>query len=262
MAIELTELMLDLIRAGAFGDLEPGDYLTTLSMSRAGVWGEPELAQHVIDLLEEQGLAAPTQDGLSIPMHPTVRATYLMLLAQLARSAGPRNGLDLHPVTNSSAAGHALASTLDLEGMPTRGRVIDFDLQSVSVNLDDVPLDEVLGFRSDHLAEHRRYMTDLRRFCRELSAMDDQVDRDRAFVDRSAELSEAAEALRSRAWKAFKKPKKAGLFSLGLLGAGMTVATGAVAPAAVGAAAAILGLIPERAEPTAYSYLFAAAREF
>jgi hypothetical protein len=230
-------------------------------MSRAGYYGERAVAEEVVAKLKERGLASDSADGLSIPMHPAVRSTYLVLLAQLARRAGERRGLDLHPATNRPEAHDVVARTLNLPSMPSRGRVIDFDLQAVSVDLDDVPLDEVLSYRNDHLADQRRYMTNLRFFSRDLSLMESDAERDRAMRDRHAEIIEASEALRRRSLKAFKQPKNALTFGLGFVGAGVSLAVGNLPGAAVGVATSLTRLLPEKAPTSVYSYLFGARRD-
>jgi hypothetical protein len=261
MTTDLAAAMVTLIEEGAFDGLPKRSDFAELSMSRAGFVGERETAERVVAMLQDRGLASPTADGVSIPMHPAVRSTYLVLLAQLARRGGERRGLDLHPATNKPAAHDVIARTLGLPGMPSRGRVIDFDLQIVAVDLDDVPLDEVLDFRNQHREDHRRYMSNLRSFCRELSMIDNDADRDRALTDRRAELQEASQSLKNRAWKSFKRPKTAGGFALGLIGGGISLATGAVAPAIVGLSAQLLHLLPDQADGSVYSYLFAAQRD-
>lgn len=257
----LSELIATLIDAGAFDDLPRPRRFAELSMSRAGYFGERDTAEAVIDALRSRGLATETEDGVSIPMHPTVRSTYLVLLAQLARRTGERRGLDLHPATNRPEAHDVISRTLDLPPMPSHGRVVDFDLQVVSLDLDLVPLDEVLSFRDDHRQQHRRYMADLRSFCREVSRVDNDVDRARLLDERREELREAAASLRGSAFRAFKHPKTAVSFGLGLIGAGVAAASHSQAAAAVAVASQLLHLLPDPEEGSVYSYLFAAQRD-
>ncbi len=80
------------------------------------------------------------------------------MLAQLARETGARQGLDLHPVTNGRGAGEGFRRLLELEVMPSRGQVVDFDLQVVALDLDDIPLDDVLQFKREADGAHRKYM--------------------------------------------------------------------------------------------------------
>ena len=69
----------------------------------------------------QRGLARPSEDGLSIPMHPEVRTTILVLLAQLARAAGRRHGIDLPPATSQPQPAEALIETLNCPAGAARG---------------------------------------------------------------------------------------------------------------------------------------------
>lgn len=262
MTKSLAEAMVSIIEAGAFDDLSIEDGFAELSMSRAGYSGEREVADQVIGLLRDRKLAEDSSDGFSIPMHPAVRSTYLVLLAQLARRGGAQHGLDLHPATNRQEAHDVLTRTLNLPAMPSRGRVVDFDLETVSIDLEAVPLDEVLSFRAEYREEHRSYMANLRTFCRELSQVETDADRLRLFGDRRAEVQEAAESLKARSWKSFKQPKNSLSFGLGLVGAGITIAGGGIPAAAVTIGSQLLRLLPDRPEESIYSYLFAARQTF
>ena len=72
-----------------------------------------------------------------------------------------------------------------------------------------------------------------------------------------------AAALKRRSWKSFKQPKNAVGFGLGLLGAGIGLATGGVPAAAAAAVGSqLVRLLPDRAPESVYSYLFAARRTF
>ncbi len=143
--------------------------------------------------------------------------------------------------------------------MPSRGHVVSFDLETVSVDLDSVPLDDVLAFRRDNAALYRAYMTELRSFALQLSLVDD-VERERMLDDRRAEIEEHARDLTGRVRKAFKNPKKATGFGLGLAGAAWSLATMNPVPAALGLLGAITGMAPDKNTGSVYSYLFEARR--
>lgn len=257
---KLTDLVAALIEGGAFDDLGRTGRFAQLSMSRMGYAAIAETAHKVYAALAERGLARETEDGVSIPMHPEVRALYLIILAQLAREVGARHQLDLHPVTNGRGAEEAFKAFLELEPMPTRGQVVSFDLEIVSVDLEQVPLDEVLQFKAENQGGHRKYMQNLRTFAEDMSKLN-AVDRQRAIRDRKADLEEEARDLRQRSLQAWKRPTAVGGFALGLTGAGISMATGSVVPGIVGALIAALGMAPGAQSATAYSYLFKAARQ-
>lgn len=260
MSQSVTSAVVELIAGGAFDDLSPDEPLAELSMSRMG-WGVTEdLAQMVYEELAQRGLAVPSRDGVSIPMHWRIRATYLLLLAQFAREAGQRQGFDLHPATNDRRTAGAFDNLLELGPMPSRGHVVSLDIETVSIDLSAAPLDEVLGFRNEHADSYRRYMTNLRSFAFELS-LAEPVDQDRLLADRRATLEEEARALTNRVRHSFKSGKKVTGFGLGLAGAAWSAATSNPVPAVLGLLGAATGMAPDKKSGNAYSYLFEARRD-
>jgi hypothetical protein len=271
LAVRLAEGMVELIVGGAF-DGKPGheEAFAALSMSRMGF---AELSasrmgsrhrgvfEMIHDDLKARGLALDSEDGVSIPLRRDVRIAYLLLLAQEAREAGRRHGFDIHPTTNGRRARDAVRSFLELTPMPSRQDVVSFDLSTASIDLDIVPLDEVLDFRRQHSAEHRAYLVNLRRFLADIAASD-RPDRSRMLEQRQAELHEQAKSLRRLALDAFKKPTNAAGFALGLTGAAWTVATGNPVPAGLAALGAFARLLPSRTTGSAYSYIFRAHRQW
>jgi hypothetical protein len=258
-ATELTEVIEALIRGGAFDELSTAGGFAELSMSRMGFAVLRPVARRIVDQLSARGLAMSTQDGVSIPMHPRIRSIYLVLLAQLARQTGVLSGLDLHPVTNGRGAIEAFEHLADLAPMPSRGQLVSMDFEVVSVDLDSVPLDDVLEFKRENGREHRRYMENLRTFALELSLLD-EPDRGRALRDRRAELQDQARDLRARALAAWKSPKDVTGFGLGFAGAAWSLAAHNPVPAVLSAVGAGLKMLPSGASGSVYSYLFRAQR--
>jgi hypothetical protein len=80
---KLASAITQAIESGALDSLT--DTKTTfheLSYSRLGSYGDLGIAQDIFRKLKEKNLARDTEDGVSIPMHPMVRALILVLLAQ------------------------------------------------------------------------------------------------------------------------------------------------------------------------------------
>lgn len=256
-ATKLAKTVEALLEAGSFDGLPEVDIPVELSYSRMG-YHHP-LGVGMFEELVERGLAKPSEDGVSIPLHPAVRNVYLLILSQLARETGQRHGLDLHPVSNAQSVGDSFRGLLGLEAMPSRGQVVDLDLQVVGADLDLVPLDEVLDFKRDSAGAHRRYMQNLRSFALELSLLD-PADRDRALADRRRELEEEADELRRRTFEAWRSPMDLSGFGLGIAGAAWSLATANPVPAVLGAFGAGLAMLPDKAEGSAYSYLFDVGR--
>ena len=256
---QLADVVESLIRSEAFDGLSEAEPFAELSMSRMGYGALEEVAQRVYSELVRRGLASETEDGVSVPMHPMVRSVYLVVLAQLARDAGTRHQLDLHPVTNGRGASRAFEKFLDLAPMPSRGHVVSLDVETVSIDLDDIPLDDVLEYRRENGAAHRRYMQNLRKFALDLSLLE-APDRTRALEDRRAELQDEARDLRRRALENWRSGKDIAGFGLGLTGAAWALASGDPEPAALTALGAGLRMLPSKASGSAYSYLFRARR--
>ena len=259
MAAQLSDVMQALLAEGAFDGLAEAGYRAELSMSRMGDAVSHEVFGEMLQAFEARGLAARTQDGVSIPLHPLVRSAYLFVLAQLARESGARSKFDLHPVTNGRGATDAFRALMELGPMPSRGQVVAFDLEVVGVDLSSVPLDDVLAFRRENEGAHRRYMQHLRQFALELSLLED-ADRVRALADRSSDLRDEARDLRERARASWREPKDVAGFGLGIAGAAWSLATMNPVPAALGALGAGLRMLPSKASGSAYSYLFQANR--
>jgi hypothetical protein len=250
--------MLELLVAGTFDDLPRTSHFAELSRSRMGWDADVELAQMLIDELRERDLARPSEDGVSIPLHPVVRQTILVILAQLARSAGRRYGLELHPTTDRGDAVEALAQMLALDPLPSAGHVIALDLQNVVVDLASVPLDDVLAFRTDHGEMYRAYMRRLREFLTRLAVITDPVERSRAVADRQEELADEARRLEKASHDALRRPLAG--FALGIAGSAWGIALMDPIGAALAAAGVVIAGVPRSSETSAYSYLFSAAR--
>lgn len=267
----LAEGMVELIVSGAFdGTVANEAPFAALSMSRMGFAElsasrmgsrHGDVFEMIHNDLKERGLALDSEDGVSIPLRYDVRIAYLMLLAQEAREAGRRHGINLHPTTNGDTADEAIRSFLELPPMPSRQDVISFDLATASVDLDIVPLDEILDYRRQYGEEHRNYMVSLRRFIVDITAVDG-ADRQRLLEQRQAELDDQARSLRRLALNAFKTPANAAGFALGLTGAAWTLASGDPLPGGLAALGLVLGSVPGRGTGSAYSYIFRAHRQW
>ena len=192
VAEKLAEVIVELLTNGAFDDLGKTKYFAKLSRSRMGYGADVKLAEFLVDELQARGLARPSEDGVSIPLHPDVRTTILVVLAQLSRISGKKRGMTLHPVTNMPEAVTDLVMTLSRESMPSHDKVIKLDLEPVSFNLATIPLDDVLAFRREHEDAHRAYMRDLRGFMAELAEIDNPDERERVLLQRRQELADAA----------------------------------------------------------------------
>lgn len=255
---ELTTALTDIIASGALDDLaKEKTAFHELSASRLGYDGDEGLAQMIFEELKKRGLAKDSQDGVSIPMHPKVRLLVLVLLSQILRRYGAKIQANLSPATDIPNMVHALSEFLARNINPSSGRVIEFDLNTVTVDLGPYPIDEVLDFRAQNLDAHRRYSLSVRKFAMELSHMSEEEQK-LVFDLRQAELNDLANDLRNRARKAWNKPSS---FALTIAAAALSLVTGPMA-AALTIGAAVVGYEKSSIDLGPYSYLFNARDRF
>jgi hypothetical protein len=252
----------ELVTQGAFDDLERPNYgYAELSRSRMGWDADVELSEMITEELISRDLAWPSEDGVSVPLHPVVRMTFLVLLSQLARDAGRRAGLNLHPATTSFDAIEDLIRVLSLPVSPSAGHIVTLDLEAVGVNLATVPLDEVLEFREQHGTAYRAYARNVRQQVAELGLLGPD-ERETLLADRREELTDLASDLRKAARRQWQRPLAA--LSIGAAGAAWL----AVGPlhdpmgGALALASSTLGFAPGEPTATAYSYVLEARGAF
>ena len=253
---KLSGIVLELLSNGAFNDLPKAEHFAELSRSRIGYGADVKLADVLVDELQSRGLARPSEDGVSIPLHPVVRTTILVVLAQLSRVAGKKRDMTIHPVTNTPEAATDLVRTLSGESMPSRDKVIKLDLEPVSFDLAAVPLDDVLKFRAEYRDAHRAYLRDLRSFMAELAEIDNSDERENVLLQRRQEIADAAHEIQRSTRRTLGKNLAS--WSLGITGGVWSVYAGDPIGLALTAAGVISGLVPSDSKRvSAYSYLFA-----
>jgi hypothetical protein len=259
MAEKLATTVVELLATGAFDDLEETAYFAELSHSRIGYGVDVPLASWLVDELKGQGLARPSEDGVSVPLHPVVRTTILVILAQLARLRGVESGFLINPTTSRTEIVRDLLHLLARAQFPSAGHIVAFDLEPVTLDLEIVPLDEVLAYRQDHLDAHQTYIRDVRRFATDLAGVPDMDEREALLLERREELSNAGRELHSSARKAFGKNLAA--WSLGLGGSWWSATHGDPIGLALAALPVVAAAIPEDSAVSAYSYLFQVQRQ-
>ena len=255
MTEQLAEIIFDLLARGALDDLPEATYFAELSQSRMGYGADVELADFLVEELQKRGLAKPSEDGVSIPLHPTVRTMFLVILGQLARRAGARRGMVLHPATNSSQAAGDIVEALSRQAMPSCDSVVKLDLEPASLDLSSVPLDDVLQLREECGEAHREYMRSLRGFVVELGQIEDPRERELALLGRRQDIADMAHDTRRLTSKLVGKTLAS--WSFGITGAFWSISTGDPLGAALGAVSLAAGVVSVPAAPVgAYSYLF------
>lgn len=259
---KLAEIMVELLAGGVFDGLPEERYFAELSQSRVGYGADADLAQFLVDELLQRGLAKPSEDGVSIPLHPVVRTAILVILGQLAREAGERRGMAVHPATDRPDAATDLLDSLSREPMPSCEGVVKLDLEPVTLDLSTIPLEDVLKLREDHREAHKAYMRSLRGFLVELGRISDLAEREAALLERRREIADLAHD--NRRTVGLSLGKNLGSWSMGLAGAVWSGLGGDILGATVGALGLGADLIPAGRKETvgAYSYLFAVTSAF
>lgn len=230
-----------------------------LSYSRLGGYGDRSLADFIIEQLKKRRLARGTEDGFSIPLHPIVHRLVLVLHSQILRNRGKSFGLELHPATERTGIIHELNQVFSGSSSASSGHFVASDLMTVGVDLTNVPLDEVLSFRSENDKSLREYTRRVREFVTHLSNVS-QEDRATLRENRKRELIELANGLEANSVKAWRRPAS---FALGISGFGWSLATGDALGAILGGSSILVGLGDSKKEViTPYSYLFRAKDRF
>ena len=256
---ELATAMTEIIVSGTLDELAKEETaFHEISMSRLGAYGDRGLYKMIFEELKERGLARESEDDVSIPMHPKVRSLVLVLLSQILRPYGSTIDANLSPATDLGQMVGALSEFLSQGIEPSCGSVVEFDLNTVTVDLASVPFDEVLDFRRQNLEAHKRYMLSVRKFAMALSRMPEE-ERQVNFAERQSELDELASDLRNCARKSWKKPAS---FGLSLAGTALSVMT-APFSSLIRFASTLAGHESDGGvDVGAYSYLFRAHTRF
>jgi len=260
-AERLEQTLMGIIESGTLDDLPCDSQFqnASISMSRMGFHVAEDSAQRVFEALKKRNLASDTKDGVSIPIHVSVRYLILMLLAQILRANGKAAGFELLPATDAPQLVESLVGLLKKPTMPSADHVIALDMEAVSVDLGSVPIDEILDYRRENRSAYRSYARQLRLTLHELSLMPADV-QSLKLEERQEIISGLAADLRKTSRTAWKKPAS---FLLSLAGALWRAYRSDPIGGALAGGAAVAGLSTGGSVDTeAFSYLFRAATRF
>ncbi len=217
-----------------------------------------EAAEMIWRELFRKGLAVEKTGLHPLLLHPSIWATLEALLVHALRPAGRNIGLELHPCTGDLTL---IAETIRITRAslpPSQADVISSDLSVVGPDLSDVPLDEILTFRSDHGKQYRDYAAALHTFMAELVPMSGDH-RLEAFRQRKAQLEDAAEDLRRISRRSWRQP--AASIAVGIAGATWAAIQGDVPSALIALIGGAVGAnLPGKELQGTYSYFFEAQR--
>ena len=260
---KLATALMEFIDSGVLESLfsKQGDRTSfgSLSMSRLGFHGNKYIAKEILNELKKRGLAEDSEDGVSVPIHRSVRTLILILLAQILRTVGDDMEITLSPATDRAQLVNALMELVTSDqrpAAPTNADVIAFDMATVGVDMSKVPMDELLDYRQQNLRQHRNYILMVRKFARELSMMDPH-ERTATFEQREEELNSIAQQLRNGSRRFWRKQAS---LAFSLAGVAWNALSGDPVAAILAAGSAFFGADSNREKAGVYSYLFSTPR--
>lgn len=198
-------------------------------------------------LLAQEGLLFPDEstdhDLFVVPGNASVANS---ILAQAVRATAGQQGWSIEPVATRRDEARVFSAIVDgaVENVGASDVVMS-DLPAVTLNFRQVGLDDILDFRTRHRSEFRAYVLALQALLAPAPNSPDLATRRAALVNEAHRLLE----LQLRRWT-----KDAGVVSLGIVGAGWTLASGDLLGALIGSAGS--QLLPDGGTPvSAYTYI-------
>ncbi len=167
--------------------------------------------------------------------------------------------IEFVPISQSVALGRSLMRSFMTSGAATRSALLAADLESLSVDLRLVPLQDVMDFREEHGSEYRKYISQLRTDVVELSHLDES-ELAVAQEERSLEKEEIRFDLMQRSRKEFGR--RAASLSAGSIGAVVSAGQGSRFGSLAAILAGLAGATSSEEDVTAFTYLSGIQRSF
>jgi hypothetical protein len=209
----LAAAMTDFITSGDLDELARRETeFHALAYSRLAYIMDAGLTERIYDALHNRGLAGGHG-------HALVRSLVLVLFAQVLRPGGRRHGMYLCPVTDRPELHAALTEMLGLPSMASSAHVVSLNLVPVGVDLTDVPLEEVIAYRTTTREAYRRFTRDLRAFVHQTvdTGSEDQFS---ALLELQGRMADAGAGLLEMARRAWRQPAS---FAIGFTGGAWTL---------------------------------------
>jgi hypothetical protein len=188
-------------------------------------------------------------------VRPAISDYFAALMSSLVGALGDRSGARISPL-RSGAYLPREAWSVDLANpSPYLGLTL-MHAQLLGLDLEDVPIDEILDFRVEHIGERRRFLRKMRDQVRIL-AHTDRKDRQVVLRDYYEEAAYLSETLTKAVRKSFRRGQR------DLLLASAAVATTALANpvgATIGGLRAVAGLGQGTDVPDIFTYFYLARR--
>lgn len=189
---------------------------------------------------------------------PYVADAFSLAANQMIERVGARVGVGLHALRASPGV---LVSGDERTGgaVPTVAQLIELEATLVGLNLDAVPLDEILGFRESHASARRAMLRRLRLAVADLAIVDDTIERHRRLAEYRAELEEMANGLATAGRRAFGRGVRDVILGGGGIAGGL--ATGNPIASLLSAAQALHAVEGRRSSMGPMTYFMAARQQ-
>lgn len=256
-AESLARVLVELLTAGAFGNLDRKLLHRRVSALPMGARVEPLLTENLLAELAEHGLATQGLGGAPVSVHPTVRSWILAALPQLVRESAEHVGCALQPITTHPQQAHALLDCIDRAPLAAAAHVVATGLQPIGPDLTRIPIIDVLAFREEHTHVRHAFIRKLRNTLVDI-AITPPDESSRVFLSSCESLASAADDLRRMTPKAWGQPSASCL--LGIAGGAISYIGPNIA-GQMSAGATLFGL-GRRSDPgSAFTYLCAVTNQ-
>jgi hypothetical protein len=159
-------------------------------------------ATSLVERLTEAHLLRPSgRDGESLA-DPFARACLLAILPLvISQHAVSPLLTQITPVTDQADVFNALSRVVDLPPFHRVGEIMQVDLNSIGINAESVPIDDMIAFRTEHRDIYSRYLRTAERIAHDL-AEGSPVERALILRDREQQVEDELHELRkvTRQW--------------------------------------------------------------
>ncbi len=226
-------------KQGGWGDWLPDDLSSSATQSHAAF----PLYEHGRDLIEFDG-----ETFIRLAVHKDVAFLHEEIVRIIAYSSS-KPGKQYHPFTHLADRSTARQFLQRLPGS-AYAEVVATDLEQITVDLDHVPLDDLLAFRSAHRPRLIEYRVGLASTVQEISLCKDAREREALLLRRQEECASLASELKHACRQIFGI--KLGAAALGAIGMAWSLGHGDAVQAMLSAASAAVGI---KATTEPYSHI-------
>jgi hypothetical protein len=227
------------------------ELLELISGSRMGEEALPDVASEMVDRLVAAGVAEAHElrgsyNGRYLDVVPSIRDLIHGLHAEMLRMYAVSDGFALEPV-QLTLTGFLDSGPRMIESAAFNDTLLR-DTQLTLPKLAGVPIADIVQYRQENGQAYRAYMTDVRRFAREISSQS-AAERSSEFAARAADLRDVAADLARHTRLTWSGRAIGASFSVAGIGWAAASGEDTVGPVVAGLGAAIASLWPSGNDP-------------